>query len=157
MHPFNKHQTTSTLLAILVATMLLSCAYATVMTLNVPAGEETTRLIGLSIDDHVIIKVRVVGSDGDNTLDFSLNYPNGTVKMAFFQSGSIDYPFVCEVEGQYTMNFSNVAYAHAKQVTVDYEIDHYILGMPQMFFLTIIIAIMCVAAVAVFILMGRQR
>jgi len=157
MYSFNKHRTTSLLLTILIATMLLSCAYATVLTFTVPAGEETTKPLGLSIDDHVIIKISVIGNGGDNTLDFSLNYPNGTVKRAFFQSGSIDYPFVCDLEGQYTLNFSNVAYAHGKLVSVDYEIEHYILGMPQTFFLTIVIAVVCVAAVAVFILMGKPH
>jgi hypothetical protein len=157
MYRFNKHRITGFLLVVLVVMMLPSCAYATVLTFTVPAGRQTIRPISLSVDDHVVIKVSVVGNEGDNTLDFSLNYPNGTVKMAFFQSGSVDYPFVCEVDGQYTLNFSNVAYAHDKLVSLDYEIDHYILGMPQMFFLAIIIAVLCVAAVAVFILMGRQH
>lgn len=55
------------------------------------------------------------------------------------------------------MHFSNSASSEDRLVSLDYEVQHYILGMPQMLFLTAVIVVVCVAAVAVFILMGKPR
>ncbi len=44
-----------------------------------------------------------------------------------------------------------------KLVTSDYEIQHYIFGIPQMLFLTTIIVLVSVTAVATFILMGKPH
>ncbi len=41
-------------------------------------------------------------------------------------------------------------------MTLDYEIDHYIFGIPQMLFMTIIIAVVCVVGVAVFIMLSKK-
>ena len=157
MCPLKYRWIAGSLLSVLVATMLLASVYATVSSFTVNAGETTTRPLDLSVDDHVVVKVSVLGDEGDSTIDFYIAYPNGTVMQAFGQTGNVNYPFVCDVEGRYTLNFSNTVSSHNKFVTLDYEIDHYILGMPQMFFLVMIIGVLCVAAVAVFILMGRQH
>ncbi len=159
MNCLNRRCFAGFLLASLVAMMFLPPAYARTMTLNVAAGEEKSEPLNLSVDDHVVMKVSVIGLGGgsENVLDFSLCNPDGTVKKSFVGTGSVDYSFICEVDGTYAMNFSNVAYPHDKQVTLNYEIEHYIFGMPQMFFLTIVIAILCVAAVAVFIFMGKPH
>jgi hypothetical protein len=142
---------------LIAAALLLSTTLATVTVFDVQAGQAVQTQLSLAVDDHVVIKVSVLGDEGESTLDFFLNYPDGTVMRAFPQTGSVDYPFVCTVEGQYTLNFSDVAYTHNKHITLDYEVEHYIFGMPQMFFLAVIVAIMCVAAVAVYVLMGRQH
>lgn len=78
-------------------------------------------------------------------------------KAAFDNVGNINYGFVCDEEGKYLMHFSNVGSSEDKLVSLDYEIQHHVFGMPQMLFLTIIIVVVCVAAVAVFILMGNQH
>jgi len=44
-----------------------------------------------------------------------------------------------------------------KLVTLDYEVEHYIFCIPQMVFLTIIIAIICIIAVATFILQSKTH
>jgi hypothetical protein len=75
----------------------------------------------------------------------------------FDKVGYFHYPFVCDAEGEYVLHFSNAGSSEDRLVTLDYEVDHYIFGIPQMFFLTIIIAIVCVAAVAVFIFMGKPH
>jgi hypothetical protein len=82
-------------------------------------------------------------------------YPNGTAKD-FGMEGDFHYSFVCDAEGEYFLLFLNPS-SGEKLVALDYEIDHYIFGIPQMLFLAIIIAVICVAAVAVFIFMGKPR
>jgi len=127
------------------------------MNITVHGGEEVTKPLTLAFEDRVAIKFTVVGGPSSNTLDFRLTYPNGTVKVAFDNVGDISYGFVCDEEGEYAMHFSNVGSSEDKLVSLDYEVQHYIFGMPQMLFLTIIIVVVCVAAVAVFILMGKPR
>jgi hypothetical protein len=134
---------------------VVSIASATVMNFPVHAVEEVR--LNLVVEDHVVMKFTVVGAWNDNTLDFWLAYPNGTVKLAFNNIGNVDYSFVCDKDGEYVLHFSNPSPTVDKQVSLDYEVQHYILGMPQMLFLTIIIVGVCVAAVGVFILMGKPR
>ena len=56
----------------------------------------------------------------------------------------------------YTLHFSNVASAEDRLVTLDYEVTSYIFGMPQTLFLVLIACVLCVGAVAVFILMSKH-
>jgi len=63
----------------------------------------------------------------------------------------------CDEAGEYVLHFSNTDASEDKLVTLNYEIQHYIFGIPQMLFLTIIIVLVCVGAVATFILMGKTR
>jgi hypothetical protein len=130
---------------------------ATSMSFTVPGGEETTRTINLAIDDRVLIRftVTAIGQTA-NTLNFSMTYPNGTVKD-FGKTGEVTYSFVCDKEGEYVLHFSNTDSTYDKLVTLNYEVDRYIFGMPQMLFLVLVIAVICVAGVAVFILMGKPR
>jgi hypothetical protein len=41
-------------------------------------------------------------------------------------------------------------------VALNYEIDHYIFGIPQMLFMALIIVLACVGGVAAFVLLGRK-
>jgi hypothetical protein len=130
---------------------------ATVASFTARAGEETTRPLSLAIEDRVAIKFAVVGGQGGSTLDFWITCPNGTDKAIYIDVGNLDYRFVCDAEGNYTMHFSNAGSFEDMFVSLDYEVQHYIFGMPQMLFLTMIVVVVCVAAVAVFILMGKPR
>jgi hypothetical protein len=64
---------------------------------------------------------------------------------------------VCTDSGDYTLHFSNIESSTDKLITLDYEVEHYIFGIPQMLFLVLIIAAVCATAIAVFILMGKSR
>jgi hypothetical protein len=135
--------------------IIVHSAEATSLNFTVFAGEEETKTINLAVDDHVLIKVTVPASS-DIGLYFSVTYPNGTVEE-FGKGGYFTLAFVCDVGGQCVLHFSNVGSTEDKFVVLDYEIEHYIFGIPQMFFLVMIVAVICVAAVAVFILMGKPR
>ncbi len=130
---------------------------ATVASFTVRAGEETTRPLSLAIEDRVAIKFTVVGGQSGSTLDFWMTCPNGTDKAVYVDIGSLDYRFVCDKEGEYVMHFSNIGSLEDMFVSLNYEAQHYILGMPQMLFLTMVVVLVCVAAVAVFILMEKRH
>jgi len=135
--------------------IIVKFAEATSMNVTVQGDKEETKSISLAVEDRVLIRFTVVGPS-DSALYFYISYPNGTVKE-FSKVGYFHYPFVCDTEGECVLHFSNIDSTEDKLVTLDYEVQHYIFGIPQMLFLTIIIVVVCVAAVAVFILMGKPR
>jgi hypothetical protein len=139
------------LLIILTLSATANLVKATSMTFTVPGRGTENKTINLMIDDHVLIEFTVVGS-----INFSMTYPNGTTQP-FGEKGTFNHPFICTLEGEYTLTFSNKDSLEDKLVVLEYEIEHYILGMPQMLFLAIIIVLVCVAAVAAFIFMGKPR
>jgi len=144
------------LLVVIVVGILVHFAVATTVQFTVPSGEEVPRTLNLAVDDHVLVSFTVVGQT-ESTLDFWITDPNGNVTAAFSRQGDVHYSFVCVESGDYVLHFSNVYSSQNKFVALDYEIQHYILGIPQMLFLTVIIAVVCVAMVAVFILMGKPH
>ncbi|MEM3695107.1 MAG: hypothetical protein QXJ11_04015 [Candidatus Bathyarchaeia archaeon] len=132
--------------------MLVQLAVAASTSFTMRGGEEVTKVLKLAVEDHVLISFSVVG--GDNTIRFYLVCPNGTVRD-FGDVGYFHYTFVCDFEGDYVLRFSNVGSAVDKLVTLNYEVEHYIFGVPQMLFLTVVIAIVCVVMVASFILLSK--
>jgi len=139
----------------LMLTIAVRFVEATSMNFTVHGGEETTKPISLAVEDHVLLRFTIIGQTA-NTLYFYMTYPNGTVKD-FGIRGELEYSFICDTEGEYVLHFNNTDSTEDKLVTLNYEVDHYIFGMPQMLFLTVIIVLVSVAAVAVFILMGKTH
>jgi multisubunit Na+/H+ antiporter MnhC subunit len=144
------------LLAAAVVLLLVLTVKATAQSFTVPAGQEETKTLNLVVDDHVQIRFTVTGQ-ATNVLDnFYITDPQGNVMETFGNTGDLNYAFICSQEGEYTLHFSNVASAEDKLVSLDYEVQHYIFGMQQTLFLTLIVVGICVAAVAVFILMSKH-
>jgi hypothetical protein len=139
------------ILAVLIASK--GFVEATTAAVSVKAGEEATHVIKLAVDDRVLVRFTVAGQESD-TLRFSLSFPNGTL-LDFGEVGTLSHSFICDAEGDYTLHFFNDDLTESKLVTMDYEIEHYILGMPQMLFLALVVVVVCVAMVAVYILMGK--
>lgn len=144
------------LFIIIVSAILVQLSDATAISFKVLKGEEITKSISLVVEDRVLVKFYVVGQTA-STLDFYITDPNGDVKVEYSRVGTVSYPFVCDEAGEYVLHFSNTDTSEDKHVTLDYEIQHYIFGIPQMLFLTLIIVLVSVAAVATFILMGKPR
>jgi len=145
----------ASLIIILASLVVLSgLAQATTTNLTVQPGKEITYPINLAVEDRVLIQFKVIGQTS-HTLHFSLVFPNATVKD-FGETGDFGYSFICDAEGDYTLHFVNSDLTESKLVTLDYEIDHYILGIPQMLFMTIVIAVASIVGVAVFIMLSKK-
>jgi hypothetical protein len=140
------------ILALLV--VLIGLGEATITSLTVKGGEEVTHPISLIVEDRVLIQVKVVGGTANN-LHFSISFPNATVRD-FGESGDFSYSFICDVEGEYVLHFVNTGQTENLLVTLDYEVQHYIFGIPQMLFMTIIIVLACVGGVFAFVILGRK-
>lgn len=144
------------LFIVIVFAILVQLADATATSFTVSKGEEMTKSINLVVEDRVLVKFTVVGQTA-STLDFYITDPNGDVQVEYGKVGTVSYPFVCDEAGEYVLHFSNTDTSEDKRVTLDYEIQHYIFGIPQMLFLTLIIVLVCMGAVAAFILMGKPH
>lgn len=144
------------LLIILILGILVQYASATATQFTVHGGQEFTVTIDLTTEDHVLIKFGVIGQS-DSTIDFRLVDPYENVAAEFSKKGDVSYTFVCTEGGDYVMHFSNVFSSEDKLITLEYEIEHYFFGLPQMLFMVLVVVVICVAAVAVFILMGKPR
>jgi hypothetical protein len=144
------------LFIIIVFSILVQLADATATSFTVRKGEEETKSISLAVEDHVLVKFTVVGQT-ESTIDFNIDDSHGNVKVEYSKVGTVSYPFVCDEAGEYFLHFSNIDGPEDKLVTLDYEIAHYIFGIPQMLFLTIIIVLVCMGAVATFILIGKPH
>jgi len=144
------------LFIVMVCMILVQLANATATSFTVPKGEEITKSINLVVEDHVLVKFTVVGQTA-KTLDFNITDPNGDVKVKYDSICTVSYPFVCDEAGEYVLHFFNTDTSEDRLVTLDYEIQHYIFGIPQMLFLTLIIVLVCMGAVATFMLMGKPH
>ena len=144
------------LFIVMALSILVRNAKATTINFTVPEGEEITKPISLVAEDHVSVKFTVVGQTA-STLHFYITDPHGDVKVEYSEIGNVDYSFVCDEAGEYVLHFHNIDMSEDKLVTLNYEIQHYIFGIPQMLFLTIIIVLVCMSAVATFTLMGKPR
>lgn len=144
------------LLIVVVLLVFAQPAESIAASFNVPQDEEATRILRLVVEDRVLVKFTVVAQN-ESILDFSITDPNQGLIVELKRSGSVEYSFVCDQAGEYILHFSNIGYSESKLVTLDYEIQHYIFGIPQMLFLTIMIVLVCLGAVATFIIMGKPH
>jgi len=149
----------SILIILALTVVLVGLGNATTTQFTVKGGEELNHPINLIAEDRVLIQFKVIGEasvgETSNTLQFSISFPNGTVKE-FGESGDFSYSFVCDAEGEYVLHFVNTDPTATKLVTLNYEVDHYIFGIPQMLFMVILIAVISVIGVAVFIGLSRK-
>jgi multisubunit Na+/H+ antiporter MnhC subunit len=143
------------ILAAVVFLCLVPMAGATAESFTVHASQEETKYLNIASEDHVQIRFVATGQAA-NTLDFYISDPQGDTIAYSYDTADFDYTFVCSNKGEYKMHFSNLAASEDTLVSLNYEIQHYIFGMPQMLFLTLIVVGLCVAAVAVFILMSKH-
>jgi hypothetical protein len=146
------------ILALLAVFIGVSQAMTTNLTFK--GGEEVTHSINLVAEDRVLIQFSVVVSsavgEASNTVHSWIVSPNNVTLRDFGEVGQTSFSFVCDVEGEYTLHFVNNEQTAEKRVTLNYEIDHYIFGIPQMLFMALIIVLACVGGVAAFVLLGRN-
>jgi hypothetical protein len=148
-----KRLTVNALVVLALLGVLIGLSQATITSLIVQGGKEATHPIDLIKEDRVLIQYKVIGGNV-SALKFSISFPNGT-KRDFSGTGDFSYSFICNAEGQYVLHFVNTDQADEIRITLDYEVQHYIFGIPQMLFMAIIVVLACVIGVAAFVMMGR--
>jgi hypothetical protein len=134
--------------------VLIGLGNATTTYLIVKGGEEVTHPITLAVEDRVLVQFTALGAEDTHTVHFSILFPNGT-ERDFGNVAQASYSFICDVEGEYELHFVNNDQTIDKRVTLNYEIQHYIFGIPQMLFMVLIVVLACIGGVFAFVIMGR--
>ena len=143
------------LIGLVSITFFVAPLWATTLSITVPAGEQVDQIMDLKVDDHVNIQFNVLGAD-NSYISFSLVYPNST-EINFGEVGSFSYNFIGDTKGEYKMCFVNNDLAENKLVTLNYEVESYMFGLPQTQFLLVFIAVICVMMVAFYSLLSPHR
>ena len=143
---------------VLVGLVALACfaapLWATTVSINIPAGEKADHTMDLKVDDHIRIQLNVLGAKS-SYIYFSLLYPNST-EVNFGEISSYSHDFVCDMKGEHRLCFTNNDLAENKLVTLNYDVESYMFGMPQTQFLLIFIAVVCVLMVACYALLSPR-
>jgi hypothetical protein len=151
-----RNRSTYVLFVVILIVFFINPVKATAMSFTVRADQVQTKTLNLIVEDRVTIRFTVTGHVSSE-LAFHITDPNGDVMKEFGITANVNYEFVCSEEGEYKMYFSNIGSTEDKLVSLDCEVQHYIFGIPQMLFLTLIVLGICLTAVAVFVLMGKPR
>lgn len=145
------------LVCLLVVFTLLITMIATVQaateSLSVQAGEELVRKINISAEDHIRIAFTVL-SQSSSSLRFWIVFPNGT-KGDYGESTNYNISFASDVQGECELHFDNTNSSSTQLVTLNYEIEHYYFGIPEIPFLIIVIVAFLLCIVAGYIIIGK--
>jgi len=139
------------MLALLV--VVVGFSQATPTNFIVQGGAEVTHSIDLIAEDRVLIQIKYVGGNV-GTMHFFISFPNAT-ERDFGATGDFSYSFICDVEGEHVLHFVNTDKTE-NQVFLDYEVQHYIFGIPQMLAMALIVVLACIGGVVVYVLLGRS-
>jgi hypothetical protein len=132
---------------------MIATVQATTESLSIQAGEELVRKINISAEDHMRIAFTVL-SHSSSSLRFWIVFPNGT-KGDYRESANYNISFASEVRGECELHFDNTNSSSAQLVTLNYEIEHYYFGIPEIPFLIIVIVVFLLCIVAGYIIMGK--
>ncbi len=124
-------------------------------TISVDAGEEKVESVSLKLDDEVSGRVSVVGGS-NNDIDFYITDPNGDAVVPKERISVKDFSFSASKEGTYKLQFDNSFSTDPKTVTFNYDVRHYIFGIPQEGFLVFVVMIVAVIGLVLFVALSRQ-
>jgi hypothetical protein len=126
---------------------------ATTEGLNVDAGKELVYKINVASQDRVHLTFETTGLASSN-LSFSMVFPNSTV-ISLGEVGQYSTSFTSDAAGTCELHFDNTNSSETAFVALNYEVEHYILGMPEMIFVLVAIAVLLMAIVTCYIIMGK--
>jgi len=121
---------------------------------TVPSETEITRSLNLQNDDRVAISFSVVGQSV-NAINFYVTDPNGETITQYDTVGQKSFSLHATTSGIYTLHFDNSVWQEEKRISLNYDIQHYIFGLPQTLFYVLVIGIISVVGIAFFVLLGK--
>lgn len=142
------------ILFLLITTLISYGVNAETENFTVPPESEVTRTLNLKQDDRVAVGFTVVG-DSTNELNLYVIDPYGNTILRYDTVGQKSFSFSATTPGIYTLHFDNSHSLENKMVTLNYDIQHYIWGIPQTLFLVLVIVVISVIGIAFFVLLGK--
>jgi hypothetical protein len=121
--------------------------------LRVRAGEELVQKINLSAEDRVRITLSVLDQSSSG-LDFWMIFPNATTRD-YGEIRQAEIKFTSDVKGVCELHFNNGNSSESRLVTLNYDIEHYYFGIPEIPFLIIVIGVLLLCIIAGYIIMGK--
>jgi len=127
---------------------------AVAQTFKVSAGKEIIKPVGLNEGDVVSGRIYVIGGS-TNDIKFYVTEPNGNVVVQFDKAGATDFGFTASKTGTYTLHFDNTLSDSEKTVTLNYEVRHYLFGMPLEYFYALVVLFVGLVGVMVYVALAR--
>ncbi len=143
------------MLFLLIAGLVACSVEAETENFTVPPKNKVTKPLNLQEDDRVAISFTVIGQT-TSALDFYITDPSGDTVVRHESVGQKSFSLHATASGVYTFHFDNSDFLEEKMVTLNYDVQHYILGIPQTFFYVLVIAVISVVGVAFFVLLGKR-
>ena len=140
---------------LLATGLVISYVNAKTETFTVPPNREVTINLDLKEDDRVSLGFSVIGGSSKE-LNFYVTDSEGKIIHSFENIGQKSLSFSVTVAGTYTLHFDNSLSSESRSVTLNYDVTHFIMGMPQTLFLVVVIGVVLVATVAAFVLLGKS-
>ncbi len=121
-------------------------------TFEVKARSVETKSVNLNDGDHFFIQVTIIG----NPLNFTFSDPDGKAIFDQTIAGGTDFQLTATKSGSYSLQFKNELSDETKFVTLNYNIQRYIFGLPQEYFMLFVIVGLAFVAVIVFVAMSPK-
>lgn len=141
------------LLSLCIVISLLDIAHATIESLNIEAGKELVYKINVASEDRVQLTFVITGQASSN-LSTSIILPNSTV-INLEELDQYSTRFTSNVQGTCELHFDNTNSSEHTFVALNYNVEHYILGVPEMIFVLAAIAVLLMVIVSGYIIMGK--
>ena len=137
-----------------ISMLSINVVNAVSQTISVEAGQEEVKSISLKIEDEVSGRISVIGESSDD-IDFYITDPNGEAVVPKERVSVKDFRFTALKEGTYELHFDNSFSTEAKTVTFNYDVRHFIFGIPQEDFLVFLVMIVAMIGLVLFVAMSR--
>jgi hypothetical protein len=147
---------TLTILSIISLAGALGVAYGTSASFTIQPLKEHTITLDLKETDGVSGSFSTVSND-ETGVNFYITDPYNNTILRYDNVLQRSFSFTAEVDGSHQLHFDNSLSASSrKTVSLNYEITHYTMGMPQEQFLFIVIAAVALIGLVLFaVLMPR--
>ena len=132
----------------------IGIVHATTEGFNVEAGQDFVCKIDVSPGDRVQLSFFTTGQESSDVC-FSLVFPNSTV-ISVGDVGQYSTSFTSDVGGTCELHFDNSNSSAPVFVALNYQVDHYILGIPEMIFVLAAIVVLLMVIVTGYIIMSKH-
>jgi hypothetical protein len=140
------------LCSILIISLICSYANAYSETIELLGRDEEKRTVNLNAEDVVSGRVAIVGE----AINFSISDPESSIIIHYTLTNPTDFRFTASKAGMYSFHFENLFSDETKSVSLNYNVQHYIFGFPQEYFLLFVIVGLALVAVVVFVAMSPK-
>jgi hypothetical protein len=120
--------------------------------IQVPARGTETRTVDMNKGDQISGRVSIVG----HPLNFSISGPDGQVILNNTLTNPMDFQFTAPTTGSYNLHFENLFSDEMKFVTLNYNVQHYIFGVPQEYMILFFIVGIALVALVVYVAMSPR-